>query len=234
MTTSTQVINSQTQDIRILSWFKNGFSLFLKAPFKLFLFLLAALVVEGIFQLLPTSLNIPISKIVMIIISAALWPILAQLHSLKKFQVKSAFSAEGWKQVLFIAPVFLLPFVSQLMAAFILLGEQGVSLLLFGELMPVSPLMLGLIFASGAPAIVLLTFVIPRIMLKGEDAFQAIGSNFNMLKFAWREMSVLLLINALILLLAPISFALSALLLGPVLVCVNYIAYDDIVKNDKG
>ena len=205
----------------------------MKAPFKLFFFLLSALVIEGLFQVLPLALSIPISKIAIILFTAAVWPILAHLNSTGNFSLKSAFSVKGWLKMIIVSPLFLLPFLSQLLSAFLLFGERGISLLLFGEMMNVSPAMLGLIFAAGAPVLIVLSFVAPRMLMSDDSVHKGIESGVKMVFTAWKPMSVVLVINAVVLFLAPITFALSALLLGPVLVCINYVAYNEILNNHK-
>jgi hypothetical protein len=239
MTTSTHLLNTPTAaetssaSLAIIRWLKNGFSLFLKAPFKLFFFLLSALIVEGLFQVLPSAFSIPISKIAIILFTAAIWPILANLDKHKVFSLKCAFASKGWFKMFIVSPLFLLPFISQVLSAFLLFGEKGASLLLYGEMMDISAVMLGFIFATGAPALIALSFVVPRILLSDDSVFKAIESGFKMVLTAWKAMSIILIINALVLFLAPITFALSALLLGPVLVCINYVAYNEILKIHK-
>ena len=227
MTSSTQTLTNKTNSSLTLlnQWFSKGWALFLNAPFKIFGCLLAIIVVSGLFQILPAPIGLLVSKWVGAMLLAAVWPMIDQLAKTQRFSFKGLSAYPGWKYLPLVAIALMLPFVLQIGVASIMLGNDGLQLTLFGEIGSATPLHVASIFASSAPLVILLTFVPACLLLSGDSPVSAIRNSIKMVLSAWQPMLVLLILNAVVLFLAPFTFVLSALLLGPLLVCVNYCAY---------
>jgi len=216
----------QNASISVLSsCIANGWTLFLKAPWTIFAFMLATMVFAGMFQILPAPIGMLTSKWVAAMLAAAMWPIIDQIARTGKFSFKGLASYRGWKALPVIALLLMLPFISQVIVASAMMGNAGISLLLFGELANVSAMQVATIFALGAPLSVFMMFIPARLLINGNSLSNAVTSGIKIALNAWQAMIILTAINATILFLAPYTFLLSALLLSPLLVCINYQAY---------
>lgn len=232
MTTITATLSQSIPASRCFVWFKQGWQLMRQAPFKIFLLLLFPLVMEGLFQLLPAPYGMVLSKWAMAIMVAAIWPILHHLATKQSFSLR-AIKCKGWGKMLVLALLLLLPSVVQLWTAIALLGEDGIGLLLYAQLVEVSALQLGLIFASATPLILLLGFAPARLLLANDSLSSAIRLSIQVVVSAWRPMLLLALVHMSILLLVPFTLVLSALITGPWLACVSYQAYSDLFNQNK-
>lgn len=230
MTSSTQTLTDKTNSnlTLLIQWFSKGWALFLNAPFKIFGCLFAVMVVSGLFQILPAPIGLLVSKWVGAMLIAAVWPMIDQLTKTQRFSFKGLSAYSGWKYLPLVALVLMLPFALQIGVASIMLGNDGLQLTLFGEIGSATRLHIAVIFASSAPLIILLNFVPACLLLGGDAPVSAITNSVKMVLRAWQPMLVLLIVNALVLFLAPFTFVLSALLVGPLLVCVNYCAYQSL------
>ncbi|WJG08904.1 hypothetical protein [Aliiglaciecola sp. LCG003] len=226
MTTIT--LSNQTNTTLFTQWVSSGWKLFLHAPIKLFFGLLAMMIVAGLFQVLPAPYGLLISKWVGACFAALLWPILDQLATSGRFSFKGLSAYSGWKYVPTIALVLMLPFVFQVGVATAMLGNDGFNLIIFGEIAAITPLQVASIFASSAPLLVLLMFVPALLMLNQESPTNALIKGLKMVLNAWQPMLLFVIINAVILFLAPYTFALSAVFLTPLLICINYCAYQSL------
>lgn len=233
MTTIT-LASQQVSTISLLTqWLFGGWQLFAKSPFKLFGYLLAAIVIEGLFQLLPSPVGMFVSKWAMAIIVAALWPLVDQLAKTGRFTFKSLFKYSGWKKMEILAVVLILPFVLQIFTALLLLGSQAIPLMLDAQMGSTEVFELGIILASAAPLSTLFVFAPALILLDNQALKTSLTLSISMILSVWPAMLILCLINALLLFLAPFTFLLSALLLSPLLICVNYQAYQYLRTKNK-
>jgi hypothetical protein len=105
------------------------------------------------------------------------------------------------------------------------LGEQGVDLILFGVIATTSPLQVAIIFASAAPIMLIFMFAPAFVLLKQQRVIAATKNSIKIVLKTFSLMLPILLLNAFVLFLAPFTLALSAIILGPWLGCLTYIAY---------
>jgi len=206
-------------------WFLSGWKLFLSVPFKLFGSCLAIMVTAGLFQLLPAPMGILASKWVGAMLGAAFWPVLDQLSKTRRLSFTGLSTYSGWRGLPLIGLITMLPFAFQLYLAQLMLGEQGIQLVMFGQIGDATQLHIASIFAAAAPIAMFLAFAPAFLLLGHSTVIKAVKNGMRMAVRAWKPMLVLMLINAFVLFLAPYTIALSALLLGPLLVCVNYAAF---------
>lgn len=217
-----------------VSWLVQGWQLMLNAPFKLFGFALLPMIAAGIVQMLPHALAIPTSKWLATMVMAGMWPLLSKLDSDKQFSMKAIFRAHGWGRMAILALLMLMVFAMQCAFAVMLIGPDALNLLLFGQMIPVTQVELGLIFASGIPFILLMYFAPAEVLLNSSGVYSAIKTSLSLVLSAWKPISVLLIVNTLVTFLTPFTFLLSVVLLGPWLMCSGYQAYRDLAFNHAG
>jgi len=233
MTTITTAISSSIPFSRSLVWFRQGWHLMRQAPVKLFFLMLVPLIVEGVFQLLPEPYGMVVSKWAMAFMVAALWPILNTLATEHAFSLRAVF-CRGWSKMALLAIVLTLPAATQLWTATLLLGDDGIALLLYGQMVTVTALQLGIIFAAATPLMLLLGFAPARVLLANDTIVNAIQSSIVAVTRAWRPMLVLAILHSVVLLLAPLTLVVSAIITAPWLACVSYQAYADLFNSHKG
>ncbi|GAC16509.1 hypothetical protein [Aliiglaciecola lipolytica] len=231
MNTATLLMNQKTTSSQSILWLKHGLSLCLKAPFKIFFLLLATIIIEGLFQLLPAPIGVITSKLVMVMLIASLWPVLDQISKHRTFTFKSLRLYTGWSKLPLLSLFMLLPTVAQVLTAIGLLGSSGIDLLLYAQMVDVTPVQLSIIFASATPVSILLMFVPAYLLLDNKNVQTAIGNGVRLVLRAWKPLTVVFAINLLAIIAVPFTFLLSALLLGPLLLCINYVAFIDLTQN---
>jgi len=227
--TTTTLSHQTNSTISLLSqWFAQGSKLFLKSPLKLFASLIAIIIVTGLLQILPAPIGIFVSKWIGAILGAALWPLLNALDKEDHFSFKGLANYTGWQYLPLLAFVLIVPFVFQIGVATIMLGEQGLALILYGQIGDATAFEVGLLFASAAPLSILLMFVPACLLLGGESVTKSVTKGVSMVLKTWQAMLALTVLNALVLFLAPFTLVLSVVLMGPLLICVNYSAYQSL------
>ena len=114
-------------------WLKDGFSLFKQAPVKLFLFLLLPLIIEGILQILPAPYGMLASKWAATFVGSSAVIVIHHLATHKVFSLKSIFKAKNWLSMIPLSAILASAFFIQLFVAKLLLGNDGINLLLFSQ-----------------------------------------------------------------------------------------------------
>ena len=230
MTTTVNNITTISPKITCLSWIKNGAKLYAKAPFKLTLLLVSVLLAEGIVQAIPFTMNVVVSKIVMALMTAGLWVMIDIFATTRSMSFKRVTQYHKWGTVLLLTPLLMAPFLTQTFVAWCLHGNAGLDLMLHATHIPITNNTLGVIFASGAPLSTLLLFLAPLLLIRNLSIKQAFTLNMKLIKMAWKRVVMIMILNALVLFLAPATFALSALLFGPLLLCIHYAAFTDLTS----
>ena len=216
-------------------WLQDGFSLFKQAPVKLFLFLLLPLIIEGIFQILPAPYGMLASKWAATFVGSSAIIVIHHLATQKVFSLKSIFKAKNWLSMIPLSAILASAFFIQLFVAKLLLGNDGINLLLFLFSQPteVTQWQLGIIFASIIPVTLPVSFASYCVLLGEKNLLQALKSSLNAFFYAFKPMCLIALISFLSLLLAPYTFLLSAIITGPILTCISYIAYRSVFIKNK-
>jgi hypothetical protein len=234
MTTLPLTSSYSTSASICLTWFSSAWQLFKKAPFSLFGLLILLFVVSGLFQMLPAPTGIFVSKWIAPMLMAVMWPLLDQLSRNEKLSIRGLKDYSGWTKLPVYGVILLLPFFIQLGVAIIMLGNTtATDLLIFGQLGDVQPIHVALIFASASPLALLLMFVPAFLLLKRNSIISSLTNGITMVIRAWQPMLVLLIINTSVLFSAPYTAALSVIMFGPFLLCVNYQAFQYLLTNDK-
>lgn len=206
-------------------WLKEGWQLFAKKPFTLFGFVITLLIVEGLFQLLPGPPGMVISKFAMVMLAASIWPMLDNINKNGTFSFKGIASYNGWSGLPALSLVLLVPFMVQVLVAFLLLGGNGIDLFLNGSVQSVSQIQVAVIFASATPVSMAIVFLPACALLTNTSAKNAVVKGLQLSRQAWRPLTVLMLLNGVALFAAPFTFALSAVVFSPLLMCANYCAF---------
>ena len=214
-------------------WLKDGFSLFKQAPVKLFLFLLLPLIIEGILQILPAPYGMLASKWAATFVGSSAVIVIHHLATHKVFSLKSIFKAKNWLSMIPLSAILASAFFIQLFVAKLLLGNDGINLLLFSQPTEVTQWQLGIIFASIIPVTLPVSFASYCVLLGEKNLQQALKSSLNAFFYAFKPMCLIALISFLSLLLAPYTFLLSAIITGPILTCISYIAYRSVFIKNK-
>ena len=214
-------------------WLKDGFSLFKQAPVKLFLFLLLPLIIEGILQILPAPYGMLASKWAATFVGSSAVIVIHHLATNKVFSLKSIFKAKNWLSMIPLSAILASAFFIQLFVAKLLLGNDGINLLLFSQPTEVTQWQLGIIFASIIPVTLPVSFASYCVLLGEKNLLQALKSSLNAFFYAFKPMCLIALISFLSLLLAPYTFLLSAIITGPILTCISYIAYRSVFIKNK-
>ena len=216
-------------------WLQDGFSLFKQAPVKLFLFLLLPLIIEGIFQILPAPYGMLASKWAATFVGSSAVIVIHHLATHKVFSLKSIFKAKNWLSMIPLSAILASAFFIQLFVAKLLLGNDGINLLLFLFSQPteVTQWQLGIIFASIIPVTLPVSFASYCVLLGEKNVLQALKSSLNAFFYAFKPMCLIALISFFSLLLAPYTFLLSAIITGPILTCISYIAYRSVFIKNK-
>ena len=214
-------------------WLKDGFSLFKQAPVKLFLFLLLPLIIEGILQILPAPYGMLASKWAATFVGSSAVIVIHHLATHKVFSLKSIFKAKNWLSMIPLSAILASAFFIQLFVAKLLLGNDGINLLLFSQPTEVTQWQLGIIFASIIPVTLPVSFASYCVLLGEKNLLQALKSSLNAFFYAFKPMCLIALISFLSLLLAPYTFLLSAIITGPILMCISHIAYSNIFIKHK-
>lgn len=214
-------------------WLQDGFSLFKQAPVKLFLFLLLPLIIEGILQILPAPYGMLASKWAATFVGSSAVIVIHHLATHKVFSLKSIFKAKNWLSMIPLSAILASAFFIQLFVAKLLLGNDGINLLLFSQPTEVTQWQLGIIFASIIPVTLPVIFASYCVLLGEKKLLQALKSSLNAFFYAFKPMCLIALISFLSLLLAPYTFLLSAIITGPILTCISYIAYRSVFIKNK-
>jgi hypothetical protein len=230
MSTTIQTISSTQDSNSLFHWFKLAFQLFRKAPFTMIGLSLAIMIIAGVFQVFPAPYGVVMSKIVGAMLIPLLWIVMDQVSEHGRFKFASLTQYTGYVKLPLLAVVMLLPTIAQVITAAIMLGEQGVDLMLFGIIATTTALQIAIIFASAAPIMLIFMFAPAFVLLKQQSVIAAIKNSMKMVLKTFSLMLPILLLNAFVLFLAPFTLTLSAVILGPWLGCLTYVAYKELCR----
>ena len=191
------------------------------------------LIIEGIFQILPSPYGMLASKWAATFVGSSAVIVIHHLATRKVFSLKSIFKAKNWLSMIPLSAILASAFFIQLFVAKLLLGNDGINLLLFSQPTEVSQWQLGIIFASIIPVTLPVSFASYCVLLGDNNVLQALKSSLNAFFYAFKPMCLIALISFLSLLLAPYTFLLSAIITGPILTCISYIAYRSVFIKNK-
>lgn len=235
MTTTTSTVNTLKLDSTnapfsdAALWLKEGWRLFKKAPFKLFLLMTLFAILPGLVQLLPAPIGLTLSKWLAPMLMATVWPLLFNLNSNQGFSFRHNTTWAKWGRVAVWSVVGILLALVQLAVGSTLIGSEQLSALLSGQFVDVERWRVGVMFVSIVPMNMLLIFVVPLLLLSNSSLSAAVKESLATALRVIKPLSVLCLINMLVTFAAPYSL-LPMLLMGPVLACTFFCAYNRLFK----
>ncbi|MCQ8883082.1 hypothetical protein NQS96_14995 [Pseudoalteromonas shioyasakiensis] len=235
MTTTTSTVNTLKLDSTnapfsdAALWLKEGWGLFKKAPFKLFLLMTLFAILPGLVQLLPAPIGLTVSKWLAPMLMATVWPLLFNLNSNQGFSFRHNTTWAKWGRVAVWSVVGILLALVQLALGSTLIGSEQLSALLSGQFVDVERWRVGVMFVSIVPMNMLLIFVVPLLLLSNSSLSAAVKESLATALRVIKPLSVLCLINMLVTFAAPYSL-LPMLLMGPVLACTFFCAYNRLFK----
>lgn len=235
MTTTTSTVNTLKLDSTnapfsdAALWLKEGWGLFKKAPFKLFLLMTLFAILPGLVQLLPAPIGLTLSKWLAPMLMATVWPLLFNLNSNQGFSFRHNTTWAKWGRVAIWSVVGILLALVQLAVGSTLIGSEQLSALLSGQFVDVERWRVGVMFVSIVPMNMLLIFVVPLLLLSNSSLSAAVKESLATALRVIKPLSVLCLINMLVTFAAPYSL-LPMLLMGPVLACTFFCAYNRLFK----
>ncbi len=235
MTTTTSTVNTLKLDSTnapfsdAALWLKEGWGLFKKAPFKLFLLMTLFAILPGLVQLLPAPIGLTLSKWLAPMLMATVWPLLFNLNSNQGFSFRHNTTWAKWGRVAIWSVVGILLALVQLAVGSTLIGSEQLSALLSGQFVDVERWRVGVMFVSIVPMNMLLIFVVPLLLLSNSSLSAAVKESLATAIRVIKPLSVLCLINMLVTFAAPYSL-LPMLLMGPVLACTFFCAYNRLFR----
>ena len=235
MTTTTSTVNTLKLDSTnapfsdAALWLKEGWGLFKKAPFKLFLLMTLFAILPGLVQLLPAPTGLTLSKWLAPMLMATVWPLLFNLNSNQGFSFRHNTTWAKWGRVAVWSVVGILLALVQFAVGSTLIGSEQLSALLSGQFVDVERWRVGVMFVSIVPMNMLLIFVVPLLLLSNSSLSAAVKESLATALRVIKPLSVLCLINMLVTFAAPYSL-LPMLLVGPVLACTFFCAYNRLFK----
>lgn len=219
-------------------WFKDGWQLFKKAPIKIFSVMTLFAILPGLLQLLPSPFGLMLSKWAGPMLLGVVCLILNNLFCGRGFSVRSQsveytsiFKRWGRFALWSLSGVLLASI--QFQVGSILIGSDNMLASLVGDYTNVAQWQAGVIFASTTPIAMLLSFVPMLLILQGQSLYRALRQSVVSVMRAWKPMSVLMLLSIIVVFSVPYTGALSALLVGPYMTCVTFIAYKKLFKDSQ-
>lgn len=218
-----------------LDWLADGWRLFLVAPLRLFAVMVLLFAVEILVQAGVPSMGVPASKWVLGMLTGVIWLALDQLEAGGRLQLTRAIDRIGgkWTALAGLALLSLLVYFLQVGVACLILGSEAVDLLVFSNPAPdlsLSAFEMGLIFSAGIPLSTLLMFAIPLLLIQRLPPGRAVITSIRLVVRHAVPMGLLALLTMAVVFLAPATFLLSALLTGPWLLCVGFVAFRSIAE----
>lgn len=219
-------------------WLIEGWQLFCRAPFRLFGLLLLLFAVEMMIQLAIPLVGIPVSKLLVGMFTGICWLALFQLHTDGRLRLLQALGRVGdkWPALAGLAFVQLLAYLVQVGVGRLMLGPAAVELLVLAQTttQPIAgEFQLGVVLAAGVPLSTLVMFAAPLLLIERLSLGSALMTSIRLCFRHALPISLLASLTMLLVFMAPASYLLPVLLLGPWLMCVGLAAYLDVGLRSK-
>lgn len=214
-------------------WLLAGWRLFCRAPLRLFGLLLLLFAIEMAVQVVIPLAGIPVSKVLVGMLTGISWLALVHLHSDGRLQPLRAIGRVGnkWPALAGLAFVQLLAYLVQVGVGRLILGPGAVELLVLAQAadqVSASEFQLGFVLAAGVPLSTLVMFAAPLLLIERLSLGKALMTSIRLCFRHALPVSLLASLTMLLVFAAPASYLLLVLLLGPWLLCVGLAAYLDI------
>lgn len=219
---------------RAARWWIDGLVFWRRAPLRIALISLLPLVVESLAQAIPW-IGIPLSKLLVPLVSTAVYVALDDLHAGRapsQQSIRNSLQRVGWRQLLLLAALMMSIYATQLAAGYLMYGEPALDVALLGNLeahrdLFDSRFVLTLVLPGLVPA-TLLMFALPLVALGGMPAVRACSVSVARMLLSPAAWAVTLAITAGLFTLSLVwGMGLILLLLVPWASATGYVAYRD-------
>ena len=205
-------------------WLKEGWQLFKRAPFKLLGLSFVTLFAAGLIQTLTGPIGLGISKWVSPLLATVMWLAIANLAVKGKVSLKGG-TIRSWINIALWSLTGPVIAWIQFQIGAMLMGADSVAALANGIVVDVPAWKVGLMMGSATPINLLLLFVPMLLILKRRSISASFTNSIAAVVGAYKPMLVIGAIIFLTVALAPYTFALSGLVLGPIVSCACFVAY---------
>lgn len=224
-----QQVNQSLPAKEALTWLKEGWQLFAKAPFKLLGLSFATLLTAGLMQALAGPVGLGISKWVSPLLATVMWLAIANLAVKGKVSLTGG-TVRSWANIALWSLTGPLIAWIQFQIGAMLMGAEPVAALASGNVVDVPAWKVSLMMGSATPINLLLLFVPMLLILKHRSLSASFSNSIATVAGAYKPMLVIGAMIFLTVALAPYTFALSGLVFGPVVSCVCFIAYQRLFR----
>ncbi|GFD67174.1 hypothetical protein [Alteromonas sp. KUL106] len=231
--TSTRAIHQQANKSlpakEALTWLKEGWQLFAKAPFKLLGLSFLTLLTAGLIQALAGPVGLGISKWVSPLLATIMWLAIANLAVKGKVSLWGG-KMRSWANIALWSLTGPVIAWIQFQIGDMLMGAQSMAALASGTIVDVPAWKVGLMMGSASPINLLLLFVPMLIILQNRSIVASFKHSIVAVIDAYKPMLVIGVMIFLSVALAPYTFALSGLVLGPIVSCACFVAYQRLFR----
>ena len=211
------------------TWLKEGWQLFIKAPFKLLGLSFVTLFAAGLIQALAGPIGLGISKWVGPLLAAVMWLAIANLAENNKLRLSGG-TLRSWTNVALWSLTGPVIAWIQFQIGAMLMGADSVAALAKGVVVDVPAWKVGLMMGSATPINLLLLFVPMLLILKHRSIPVSFTNSIATVVGAYKPMLIIGVMIFLTVALAPYTFALSGLVFGPIVSCMCFVAYQRLFR----
>ena len=235
MTTVTSTHATYQQETKELpakeavTWLKEGWLLFTKAPFKLLGLSFLMLLTAGLIQALAGPVGLGISKWVSPILATLMWLAIANLAVKGKVSLTGG-TIRSWASIALWSLTGPAIAWIQFRIGDMLMGAESMAALANGSVVDVPAWKVGLMMGSATPINLLLLFVPLLLILQHHSISASLKNSIAAVIGAYKPMLLVGVMMFLSVALAPYTFALSGLVLGPIVSCVCFVAYQRLFR----
>jgi hypothetical protein len=206
------------------TWLKEGWQLFKRAPFKLLGLSFVTLLIAALTQALAGPVGMGISKWISPLLATLMWLAIANLAMNGKVTFSGS-TTRAWVNIALWSLTGPVIAWIQFQIGAMLMGTEPIAALASGHIVDVPAWKVGLMMGSATPINLLLLFVPMLLILKHRSISASFTNSFAAVVGAYKPMLIIGAIIFLTVALAPYTFALSGLVLGPIVSCACFVAY---------
>ena len=227
--TTYQHANKSLPAKEALTWLKEGWQLFKKAPIKLLGLSFLMLLIAGLLQALLGPVGLGVSKWISPILATFMWLAIANL-AVKGRVSLSGGTLRSWANIALWSLTGPAIAWIQFQIGDMLMGAESMAALASGNIVDVPAWKVGLMMGSATPINLLLLFVPLLLILKHHSISASFKNSIAAVIGAYKPMLVVGVMMFLSVALAPYTFALSGLVLGPIVSCACFVAYQRLFR----
>ena len=232
VTTAKQTKKDNSAFAMLGDWLAQGARVYRNAPISLTLTSLVLMIIGGLVQGLPAPYGMFASKWLSAGLITLLWPLTWHVLQNGKFSMRSLKQYSGYRYLPALGVLMMLPFASQVVFGALAFGAPGVDLVLYQDMTNFSRIHVASVLMASAPLGLLMSFIPAYVLIKQASLKTATVEGIKLAFRAIKPLSLLMLLNMALMFSVPYTFVLSAILVGPLLFCVNVVAFNYLISED--